>query len=115
MSDAADKIFSWIASTGEVVPLRFSGWWVQYPKPSCSKLIATPPPHLRPVFRVGDFVRLRGKPERVRQITAIDWHRHRHEFVYIVETSAPANLGYYQSPYWFAPQLVPEDLKPAND
>lgn len=108
MSNDSDKIFSWIPSTGEMIPLRRSGWWIQYPKPSCSKLIAKPPLNLRPVFQVGDLVRLKGKPERVRQIIMVDWHRHRHEFVYIVETSAPENLGYYQSPYWFEPQLAPE-------
>jgi hypothetical protein len=94
-----------------MVPLRYPGWWVQYPKPSCSKLIAEPLENQSPVFQVGDLVRLKGKPERVRQVLVIEWHCHRYKFVYIVETSAPYPFGLYNSPYWFAPQLEKVALK----
>lgn len=109
MNDEADKIHSWFPGTGEVVPLRYSGWWVQYPKPSCSGIVAEPTENARPFFSVGDFVRLKGKPDRLRRVLSIEWHCHRYEFVYIIETSVRSTFGYYDSPYWFEPQLVLEN------
>ncbi len=109
MNEGADKIHVWYPATGEIAPLRYQGWWIQYPKPSCSKIISEPFPDLRPVFQVGDFVRLKDKPDRARKVLNVDWHCHRYEFVYIVETSAPDFFGYgLTSPYWFAPQLILE-------
>jgi hypothetical protein len=46
-------------------------------------------------------VRLRGKPEKIRRVLKSEWHRHRYEFVYVVETSAPQSFD----PYWFIEQL----------
>jgi hypothetical protein len=76
-------------------------WWKQFPKRE-SRWPRAPGPDDRPVFRVGDLVRLKGKPERARRVLDVVWHRHRYQYVYIVETSAP---GF--EPYWFAEQLLP--------
>jgi hypothetical protein len=78
-----------------------TGWWVQYQKPSCSKMVVSPLPGVTPAFQEGQLIRLRGKPEKPRRVLAVEWHRHRYEFVYVVETSAPIWLR----PYWFGPQL----------
>ncbi|MBC8103845.1 MAG: hypothetical protein H7Z41_14820 [Cytophagales bacterium] len=63
--------------------------------------------HQPPVFLVGDKVRLRGKLDKLRCVLEVAWHPFRHEFIYIVETSAPAHRAPYL-PYWFAAQLVLE-------
>ena len=114
MAGTSDKIFRWFAGNRETIALRYSGWWVHYPKPSCSLPIDDPPEGYSPGYCVGDLVRLQGKPDRIRRILAIEWHRHRHEFVYIVETSARYTFGLEASPYWFAPQLVKHDFQAAN-
>ena len=54
-----------------------------------------------PALAVDTVVILNGKPDRKRRILDSEWHWHRYEFVYIVETSAPD----YFRPYWFAAQL----------
>jgi hypothetical protein len=106
MENEEDKIFEWSPGSGEIVPKRKKGWWVQYPKPSCSPCIETPLENQSAAFRVGDLVRLKGKPEKVRRVLSIVWHCHRYEFVYIIETSVLYPFGLYSSPYWFAPQLT---------
>jgi hypothetical protein len=108
MIDESDRIFSWTPSIRASSPLQYRGWWVQYPKPSCSRCVGEPPKFLQSIFKVGDIVRLKGKPARSRQVLEVQWHCHRYEFVYIVETSAPSTFGYRDNPYWFAPQLVSE-------
>jgi hypothetical protein len=109
MENEEEKIFQWIPHSEEIVPSRKRGWWVQYPKPSASPSIETPPENQLPMFRVGDGVRLKGKPEKLRRVLFIDWHSYRHEFVYIVETSVLYHFGLHKSPYWFAPQLIAEE------
>jgi len=64
-------------------------------------MISEPLPGARPVFVEGDMVRLRGKPDKKRRVLAVEWHRHRYKFVYVVETSAPSGFR----PYWFGKQL----------
>lgn len=100
MADDAG-IWSWHPGSGRVEPLRYRGWWVQYPQPSCAEPQLRPGPDQRPVFREGDVVWLRGKPDRPRRVLAVEWHMHRYQFVYVVQTSAPSGFR----PYWFAPQL----------
>lgn len=53
-----------------------------------------------PRFAIGDPVRLKKKPERVRQILLIAHHWWRKETIYIVETSDTSGCV-----YWFAEQL----------
>ncbi|EMI40261.1 hypothetical protein RRSWK_07221 [Rhodopirellula sp. SWK7] len=55
-----------------------------------------------PELTVGTIIKLAGKPDRTRRILDSEWHLHRYEFVYIVETSAQNNFR----PYWFAAQLT---------
>lgn len=50
---------------------------------------------------IGDVVRLKLRPERLRRVIKSEWHRHRYEFVYIIETSARVPF----EPYWFFAQL----------
>jgi hypothetical protein len=96
-------ISQWFPGTGEVRPFRYKGWWVQYPEPSCSARRSEPSADLQPLYSVGDLVRLVGKPDCIREVLVVEWHCHRYEYVYVVETSAQAIV-----PYWFAPQLVRE-------
>jgi|GEM_PF-3012315 len=79
-----------------------SPWWRQFPKTESRRPrqpTSGDQPHLAP----GDLVRLREKPERFRRVLNVEWHYHRHEYVYIVETSATRF-----APYWFHAQLLPE-------
>lgn len=77
-------------------------WWKHYPSASdASDYRPEPEDGECPVFVVGDLVRLLDRPEIPRQVLAIEWHALRHEFAYIVETSAPQGF----QPYWFAAQL----------
>ncbi len=75
-------------------------WWQVFPTQSRPFKVAAlnelPDPALAP----GATIRLRGKPEAIRKVLRSEWHGHRHQFVYIVETSA-CNF----EPYWFARQL----------
>lgn len=80
-------------------------WWKRHhgaasgrPRPSEPKDV--PDMRLAP----GTRVRLKGKPDRVRRVIMAVWHRHRRQFVYIVETSARRPF----EPYWFADQLTTE-------
>lgn len=59
------------------------------------------PPNAKPALEVGTQVLLKGKPDRTRRILESEWHAHRYEFVYIIETSAPDDF----KPYWFLGQL----------
>jgi hypothetical protein len=54
---------------------------------------------------VGDVVRLKGKPDRRRRVLEVEWHRHRYQYIYVIETSAPPTF----SPYWFFDQLAVEN------
>lgn len=77
-------------------------WWMQFPRIE-SRRAREPAPGQRPRLEPGAVVRLRGKPDKRRCVLKTEWHRHRYEFVYIVETSA---TGF--RPYWFYEQLFPE-------
>ena len=78
-------------------------WWrnydtapsgkIKYPSPT-----DTPDPKLAP----GVSVELVDRPGIQRKVIKAEWHRHRHRFVYIIETSA---INF--EPYWFAEQLTP--------
>jgi hypothetical protein len=76
-------------------------WWKLYPVRGC-RLPHAPGARDRPDPRlaVGAAVRLRGKPDLVRRVLEIEWHRIRREYCYVVETSAVRFR-----PYWFAGQL----------
>src|SRR5262249_3144494 len=100
-SEERSKIWVWYPGSGRVEPLAYRGWWVRYPKPGLSRMVPDPPSGTVPEFAKGKVVRLRGKPEKERRVLAVEWHRHRYEFVYVVETSAPS--GFY--PYWFGERL----------
>lgn len=54
-----------------------------------------------PRFRPGTFVRLVGRPNRLRRVLRTEWHRHQQTYVYVIETSAPPPF----EPYWFAESL----------
>jgi hypothetical protein len=55
-----------------------------------------------PRFPVGAVVQLIARPDRNRRVIRTEWHWHRQEFVYVIETSAPPPF----EPYWFAGQLM---------
>ena len=57
-----------------------------------------------PEFKIGDRVRLSQKPERIRKVLKIEWHMHRYQWVYIIETSACEKKNIFE-PYWFANKL----------
>jgi hypothetical protein len=75
-------------------------WWMSYPKIE-SRLFKSKPFSAKPELQVGQYVLLTGKPDKPRKIIATEWHAHRYEFVYIVETSAK-----YFKPYWFRDKLI---------
>jgi hypothetical protein len=79
-------------------------WWRLFPRESRPSRPRGPDDHPDPRFAAGAWVRLRGKPERARRVLSHDWHWHRQQFVYVVETSS---LGF--EPYWFAAQLEPAE------
>lgn len=78
-----------------------SNWWMQFPKVEPRNPRECTPADY-PQLDVGAFVRLRGKPEQLRRVMKVEWHWHRYEFVYIVETSARSHF----EPYWFYEQLA---------
>ena len=80
-------------------------WWRQFPKTECRPCAAQkstdrPDPRLAR----GTVVRLVARPERIRRVVRAEWHRHRQQFVYVIETSARPPF----EPYWFAGQLQVE-------
>lgn len=79
-------------------------WWMSYPKIENRKIKPKPfgPP---PKYSVGDKIRFTiKKRERTREILKVEWHSHRYEWVYVVETSA-TDLGKDFEPYWFEDKL----------
>lgn len=87
-------------------PRRFAGknlWWMSFPKIESRELKSVPDGD-PPAFDIGDRVILKEKPLRKRRILKIEWHYHRYQWVYIIETSA-SDLGGYFEPYWFEDKL----------
>jgi hypothetical protein len=76
-------------------------WWKRYPIVE-SRELKLQPRFAKPELAVGQYVLLIGKPDKVRKILEVRWHSHRHEFVYIVETSSQN----FFDPYWFRDQLA---------
>lgn len=87
-------------------PKQFDGqdlWWMSFPKIESRKLIFEP--FGEPAaFKVGDIIRLKHKPERSRKVLKVEWHMHRYQWVYVVETSAN-DKGWYFEPYWFEDKI----------
>jgi hypothetical protein len=79
---------------------KSTAWWMSYPKIESRKLKRNPL-FAKPELEVGQYVFLTGKLDRPREILETEWHAHRYEFVYIVETSAQ-----HFKPYWFRDKLV---------
>jgi hypothetical protein len=81
-----------------------AAWWKLYPVRGNEWVPRSPSvaDHPDPRFAVGVAVRLRGKPEQIRRVLAVEWHSIRREFSYIVETAAQQPFV----PYWFAGQLA---------
>ena len=77
-------------------------WWRQYLEVE-SRQPRQPSPNDMPAPRLtpGASIRLKGKPDRIRAVLKVEWHRHRYQYVYVVETSARTLF----EPYWFADQL----------
>jgi hypothetical protein len=78
-------------------------WWRSYPR--TSRTPAREPWFLKPDFKPGDLVRLRGRPQVKRRILDVEWHWYCHQYCYYVETST-SRAGVYCPAYWFAHQLV---------
>ena len=74
-------------------------WWMQFPKIESRKTIMKPVDK-KPDWLPGSYVSIKLKPEKKRMIIKAEWHRHRYEFVYVIETSA---INF--EPYWFSAQL----------
>lgn len=83
------------------LPEKESPWWMFYPKIE-RRSIKIQPLHAKPEWEVGQYILLAGKPDKPRKILNTEWHSHRYEFVYIVETSAAPNF----KPYWFRDKLM---------
>jgi len=79
-------------------------WWKHYPTAPKTQSILEPLPKAKQKFQIGDYVRLKDKPDKTRRIVDIQWHRYRHEFVYYVEISGDSWRF-----YWFAAQLNAEE------
>lgn len=75
-------------------------WWMRFPNKD-SREPKNPDPQALPKMHVGDLVHLKAKPDKGRKVLFVEWHFYRHEYVYIIETSAPLNFR----PYWFFDQL----------
>src|SRR5436305_1653420 len=91
---------------------NMSTWWKRFPVVESRSPRLTPIDG-RPALSVGTLVRLEGKPDRVRRVLNAEWHFHRYEFVYVVETT-PRSGTYVFAPYWFLDQLVVENGENAN-
>ena len=78
-------------------------WWKHYQTIPKTQPVLESLPQSKHAFEVGDRVRLRDKPDKLRRVVDIQWHRYQHEFVYYVEVS-----GDEWRVYWFAPQLITE-------
>lgn len=80
-----------------------NSWWMSFPEIESRKLISEPfgdPP----TFKVNEMVKLIQKPERTRKVLKVEWHGHRYQWVYIIETSASDKKSYFE-PYWFEDKL----------
>lgn len=78
-------------------------WWRKFKKVESRKL-KFPKGDEQKFLEIGQSVRLVGKPEKLRKVIKIEWHYHRYEYVYIVETSA-IGQGRNFEPYWFLSQF----------
>lgn len=78
-----------------------SPWWKHFPRTENRKCHPRPGPADRQELQPGDVVRLKLKSELPRRVIRSEWHCHRYEFVYIIETSAQPPF----EPYWFFDQL----------
>jgi hypothetical protein len=78
-------------------------WWRRFPKIESRKCIPqSPTDRPDPRFAPGTLVRLVARPDRIRRVLQSEWHWHRQQFVYIIETSAPPPF----KPYWFVAQIA---------
>jgi hypothetical protein len=80
-------------------------WWRQFPGIESRRCVPqAPSDRPDPRFPTGTMVRLIARPGRVRRVLHSEWHWHRQQFVFVVETSAR-----HFKPYWFAGQLAVAD------
>ena len=88
-------------------PRKFDGqktWWMSFPRIESRKIKPEPfGPAAK--FKVGDHVRFKeNKTKRNRKILKVEWHMHRYQWVYIIETSS-TDRNHYFEPYWFEAKL----------
>jgi hypothetical protein len=83
--------------------LKEKKWWMSFPEIE-SRIIKPEPYGPPPNYKVGDKIKLHQRPERIRKVLEIQWHMHRYQWVYIVETSA-SDSGSCFKPYWFEDKL----------
>ncbi len=74
-------------------------WWKQCSKHWKSDFVAEPLLKVSQRFHVGERVRLIGKLNRVRRVLAVEWHKRRHQWVYIVEIDVHSEWA--QNIYWY--------------
>jgi hypothetical protein len=60
-------------------------WWCLYPLEH--RKLECEPDEASPNLMIGLQIRLRKKPEQIRIILDVEWHRHRYEYCYYVETT----------------------------
>lgn len=78
---------------------RSATWWMRYPEKSRGWPRDARPDELPdPRLAIGTSVRLLGKPEKLRKVLHVEWHRYRQRYVYELEVSGSA--------YWFSDQLL---------
>ena len=77
---------------------------MSFPRIESRRIIIEPfgPP---PLFQIGDVVILLDHPERKRRVLSIEWHSHRYQWVYEIETSC-SDRGDSFVPYWFSDKLA---------
>jgi hypothetical protein len=91
----------WQEFFNTVVPQRAPApWWKHFPQTE-SRQYRGPSANDRPALRAGDSVRLKLRQEKTRRVLKVEWHSHRHEYVYVIKTSAAPRF----EPYWFLGQL----------
>lgn len=82
---------------------RPNPWWKHFPHTE-SRSPRDPTTVDQPALQAGDVVRLKLKPDIARRVIKVQWHAHRYEYVYVIETSARSPF----EPYWFLGQLKKE-------
>lgn len=79
-------------------------WWVAFDPKTSTKRFSSREHAPESQFVVGDLVKIKAKPERVRKVLEIIWHFERSDYCYLIETST-TDESRNCAAYWFFEQL----------